>query len=197
MHANIHPHIENRRVGQRKSERGATPGIARRRRLARFRSFQQASSFMRGLTFQWFNYGCICHTHALACFKLAATLGGEVSPACVQDASLCLTFGLLVLWRAWMQLTVYRRNAFSHFTNISAGTVLKSRCRHCLHRPQGARTIVDSRVWRHFGALGQTCVWRAPRWRIMLRCPHRVGQWGPWGHLLCCGHFSSLQMLAA
>ena len=37
-HTSAHRH---RRVGQRKSERGATPGIARRRRLARFRLFSR------------------------------------------------------------------------------------------------------------------------------------------------------------
>ena len=164
-----------------------------------FPAFQQASSFMRGLTFQWFNSnGFICHTHALACFILAATFQAAKfrRPACRTPPAAwrsgCLFFGVL-----GCNLLFYRRNAFSHFTDISTGAVLKSRFRHCLHRPQGAQTIVDSRVWHHFGALGQTCAYGAPRWRVMLRCPHRVVQWGPWGHSLCCGHFSSLQMLAA
>ena len=144
----------HQRLGQRKSEPGATPGIAQRRRLARFRLFSK----LRHSCATWpFNnsipmvvYATVMRSRALYLLLLVRrrSFAAHAERLPLPDARAACSF-------ACLDAPCYRRNAFLHFTNISTGTVLKSRCPRCLHCPQGAQTIVDSRIWRHFGALGQ------------------------------------------
>ena len=107
MHANIHPHIAiegsdsgRASVAQRPESREGEGW-----RVSGFSAgfFIHARLDLSMIQFQWLYMAHSCARVLYTCCYFA---GGEVSAACVQDASSCLTLGLLVLWRAWMQLAV-------------------------------------------------------------------------------------------